>query len=1030
MNFATWSIRNPVPTILLFALLSFAGLYGFGRLPIQNFPDIDLPAVNVTLSLPGAAPAQLETEVARRVEDSLATLQGLRHLRTTITTGRVSINVEFELNKNLSDAVTETKNAVDQARGDIPSDVMPPVITAQQIQGGPTAGYAVSSTRLDEEALSWYVDDTLARAVLAVPGVGRVERIGGVQREVTVQIDPVRMAGLGITAAQVSRALRQVQQESSGGRAQIGGGEQAVRTIALARQAAELAALLIVLPNGRSVRLDEVATITDGSGERTQAARLNGKPAVGFRVYRSRGSDEVAMSQGVKRAVEALTAADPTLTAIKVFDNTEFTSAQYKGSMQLLFEGAILAIIVVWLFLRDWRATLISAAALPLSILPAFAAMHWLGYSLNTITLLALAVIVGILVDDAIVEIENVERHIHQGKPVKEATADAVNEIALAVIATTMTLVVVFLPTALMSGVPGLVFQQFGWTVVIAVLASLLVARMLTPMLAARFLKAKHKPEEHDGPLTRRYVRAVEWCLHHRKTTLAGALAFFIGSLALLPFIPSGFIPQGDAGITSIRVELPPGSNLQRTLETSEQVRAVLQNIEGVKDTFTVIGGGTFGNGSGEVRRGNILVVLTPRGERPVQKIVERTIRKALLQVPGAKFDIGFGGQGEKLQLTLTSADRNALISSTRTLERELRGIGSLSNVNSTANLERPEIVVRPNLELAAERGVTAAAIGETLRTATAGDFDPQVAKLNLDTRQIYIRVRMPDEARTDLNTIANLRVPARGGLVPLSSVADITLENGPIQIDRYDRSRYVNVTADLNGMPLGAALKQAMDSPAIKTLPDSVRLIRTGDAEFVSELFRGFNIAMITGVICIFCVLVLLFRDFLQPITILSAIPLCAGGAFIALLIGRIELGLPAMIGLVTLMGIVTKNSILLVDYAVMGIKDQGLPIQAALLEACRKRARPIVMTTVAMIAGMTPIALGLGEDSSFRQPMAVAVIGGLITSTALSLLVVPVVFVYIDRFETWMGRMRRRFSSAPPTTSVGAAPSSHPAE
>ncbi len=1010
MNFATWSIRNPVPTILLFALLSFAGFYGFKQLPIQNFPDIDLPAVNVTLSLPGAAPAQLETEVARRVEDTLSTLQGLRHLRTTITTGRVSINVEFQLNKNLSDAVTETKNAVDQARGDLPADVMPPIITAQQIQGGPTAGYAVASTRMDEEALSWYVDDTISRAILAVPGVGRVERIGGLQREVTVQIDPVRMAGLGITAAQVSRALRQVQQESSGGRAQISGGEQAVRTIALARQAAELAALPIVLPNGKNVRLDEIATVTDGTGERTQAARLNGKEAVGFRVYRSRGADEVTMSRGVKQALEALTAADPTLTAVKIFDNTEFTVAQYEGSLDLLFEGAILAVIVVWLFLRDWRATLISATALPLSILPAFAAMQWLGYSLNTITLLALAVIVGILVDDAIVEIENVERHINMGKPVKEATADAVNEIALAVIATTMTLVVVFLPTALMSGIPGLIFQQFGWTVVIAVLASLLVARMITPMLAARFLKARHIPEETLGPVMRRYIHAVEWCLTHRKSTMIGALIFFVASISLVPFIPSGFIPQGDAGMTNIRVELPPGSNLARTLETTEQVRAVVTQIPGVKDTFAVIGAGTFGTGSGEVRRGGVLVVLGPRGERPVQKEIERQMRTALLQVPGAKFDIGFGGQGEKLQLTLTSADRNALMASTRTLERELRIIGSISNVNSTANLERPEIVVRPNLQAAAERGVTTAAIGETLRIATSGDFDPQVAKLNLDTRQIYIRVRMPDEARTDMNTISNLRVPARNGLVPLSSVAEITLENGPIQIDRYDRSRYVNVTADLNGMPLGAALEAANKSQAIAGLPDSVRVIRTGDAEFVSELFRGFGLAMIIGFVCIFCVLVLLFRDFLQPITILSAIPLCAGGAFLALLISRTELGLPAMIGLVTLMGIVTKNSILLVDYAVMGVKDHGLSVHAALLEACRKRARPIVMTTVAMIAGMVPIALGLGADSSFRRPMAIAVIGGLITSTALSLLVVPVVFVYIARFEDWVGSLRKK--------------------
>ncbi len=1015
MNFATWSIRNPVPTIMLFALLALAGLWGFGRLPIQNFPDIDLPVVTVTLSQPGAAPAQLETEVARRVENALATLEGVRHIRTTITTGRVNLSVEFQLNKNLSDAVSETKNAVDQTRGDLPSDVQPPTVIAQTVNRQALLSFGVASSALDEEALSWFVDDTVSRVVLAVPGVGRVERIGGLSREVTVEIDPVRLTGLGITAAQVSRALRQVQQETSGGRAQIGGGEQAVRTIALARQAEEMAALPIVLPNGRSIRLDEVATITDGTGERTQAALLNGRPAVGFRVYKSRGYDEVAISQGVKQAMETLAKNDTTLTISPVFDVTLFTLAQYRGSIHLLFEGAILAVLVVWLFLRDWRATIISAAALPLSILPAFAVMQWLGYSLNTLTLLALAVIVGILVDDAIVEIENVERHVLMGKPVEKATEDAVNEIALAVIATTMTLVVVFLPTALMSGVPGLFFQQFGWTVVVAVLASLLVARMLTPLLASRFLKPKHRADDTNGPVMQRYLRAVKWCLNHRKTTLAGTAAFFIASIAMLPFIPTGFIPQSDSGLTNVRIELPPGSNLVRTQETAEQARAVLRELPGIKDVFTTVGGNAFGGGGGEVRRANLLLVLTPRDERPPQKEIDTAARKALQRVPGARFDVGFGGQGEKLQLTMSSSDRAALVTSVRALERELRTIGTLANVTSTANLERPEVVVRPNAQLAAERGVTTAAIGDTLRVATSGDFDPSVAKLNLDTRQIYIRVRMPEAARGDFNTIANLRVPGRNGLVPLSSVADITLENGPIQIDRMDRSRYVNVSADLNGTPLGVALSQARASPAITGLPDNVRMITTGDAEFATELTRGFNVALITGFLCIFCVLVLLFHDFLQPVTILSAIPLSAGGALFALLIGRIELGVPAMIGLITLMGIVTKNSILLVDYAIINTRERGMAIPEALVDACHKRARPIIMTTLAMIAGMTPIALGLGEDSSFRQPMATAVIGGLITSTALCLLVVPVVFVYVARFEAWVGRVTKRGAVAP---------------
>ncbi|MHB1206700.1 MAG: efflux RND transporter permease subunit, partial [Rhodospirillaceae bacterium] len=564
MNLATWSIRNPVPTILIFSLLALAGFWGFSRLPIQNFPDIDLPTVMVTLAQPGAAPAQLETEIARKVEDSLSTLQGLKHLRTTVTSGRVSIVVEFDLAKNLSDAVSETKNAVDQARGNLPNDMQPPIITALTVNGQAMLTYAISSTRMDEEALSWFVDDTVGRTVLAVPGVGKYERIGGVQREVLVEIDPVRAAGLGITPAQVSRALRQVQQESSGGRGQIGGAEQAVRTISMVQQASELAAVPIVLPNGRSIRLEEVATITDGIGERSQAALLNGKPVVGFRMYRSRGYDEVETAKGVKTTLAALAKTDPTLTVTLISDNVKYTLDQYEGSMHLLYEGAGLAVLVVFLFLRDWRATLISAAALPLSILPAFAAMAWLGYSLNTLTLLALAVIVGILVDDAIVEIENVERHVHMGKSVEKATEDAVNEIALAVIATTMSLVVVFLPTAVMSGVPGLFFRQFGWTTVIAVLASLLVARLLTPLLAAKFLKPKPLREESRGFVMGRYLFMVDWCLRHRKTTMGAATAFFILAIAMLPFIPTGFIPAGDRGITFIRIQMPPGTAMER----------------------------------------------------------------------------------------------------------------------------------------------------------------------------------------------------------------------------------------------------------------------------------------------------------------------------------------------------------------------------------------------------------------------------------------------------------------------------------
>ncbi|MCX8475363.1 MAG: efflux RND transporter permease subunit [Sphingomonas sp.] len=1023
MNFATWSIRNPIPSILLFALLALAGFWGFQRLPTQDLPDLDLPMITVTLTQPGAAPAQLETEVARKVEDSLATLAGLNHLRTSVTDGVVSIQVEFVLEKKLSDALIETKNAVDSIRSDLPADLLQPTVSAATSVGDPVLTYAISSTRLSEEELSWFVDDAVAKAVLGVPGVGRFERVGGVQREVRIEVDPARMNALGVTAADVSRALRQVQQESSGGRGQLGGEEQSVRTIATVRQASELAALRITLPGGRSLRLDQVATVADTNAERTQAALLDGKPVIGFSVYRARGFDEVRIAEGVRKALAQLRQADPTLGLTEVSGSVGQTLEQYEGSMAMLYEGAILAVIVVWFFLRDWRATLISSAALPLSVLPAFAAMAWLGFSLNTVTLLALAVVVGILVDDAIVEIENIERHRHMGKPIRQATEDAVTEIALAVMATTMSLVVVFLPTALMSGIGGLVFKQFGWTAVIAVLASLAVARLLTPMMAAHLLSPEPLPEHGDGRIMRWYMAAVHWCLRYRKTTVAASVGFLAASLALIPLLQTGFIPPSDNGITTVSIELPPSSSLDDTLRVAEAARTAVRGVGGVSHVFATAGNaqraGPGAAQAGEVRRASLTVVLAPRGERAPQQAVEKATRERLLAVPGARFALGSGGPSEKLQIILASDNAEALKASAQAVERELRGVPGLANITSTASLERPEIIIRPDLERAAERGVTTAAIGDAVRVATSGDFDPQVARLNLDNRQVYIRARIPDAARQDLDTLANMRVEGQGGPVPLSSVATLSVESGPVQIDRYDRLRNVTVSADLGETALGTAQAAAAELPAIRALPSSVRVIEAGDAEIVAELGTGFAMAILVGVLCVYCVLVLLFGDFLQPLTILSAIPLSIGGAFLALLLANSLLSVPSMIGLVMLMGIVTKNSILLVDYAIMGRKD-GLSLYDALVDACHKRARPIVMTTVAMIAGMMPIALGLGADSSFRRPMAFAVIGGLVTSTILSLLVVPVVFTYVDGFER---RLRRWLRRTPPSTPEPAA-------
>jgi multidrug efflux pump subunit AcrB len=999
-------------------MLALAGIRGFHQLTIQNLPDLDLPTVNITLAQPGAAPAQLETEVARKVENSLASLSGLKHLRTTISDGIVQISVEFVLEKKLSDALIETKDAVDRVRSDLPNDLLQPGISSDTSGRNPILTYAVTSKKLNTEALSWFIDNQLNKALLSIPGVGRFERLGGVQREIRVEVDPVRLSSMGATAADVSRALKRMQQESSGGQSQLGQTEQSIRTIATVKQVSELSVFPVAITDGREIRLDQVATVSDTTSEIMQVAFLDGRPVVGFNLYRAKGSDETKIATRVQDVLKQLKSNDSTLELTEISGSVNYTNEQYRGSMQMLYEGAILAILVVWGFLRDWRATLVAAAALPLSILPAFAVMSWMGYSLNTLTLLALAVTVGILVDDAIVEIENIERHRRMGKSIVEATGDAVNEIALAVIATTITLVVVFVPTALMSGVPGLFFRQFGWTAVIAVLSSLLVARMLTPVMATWLLKPNSSKEENDGVIMQGYMVVMKWCLSHRKTTLFAACVFFLGSIAIVPFIPTGLIPASDRGYTTINFELPPGSSVQNTIEVAEHVRATVQGVNGVRSVFTVAGnphGSADSQTTTETHKGTLTLTLTSRNQRKSQIEIEKDIRKKLTSVPGARFTVGAGSPGEKLTLILTSDNAEILKKTAQIFVRELRSIESLSNISSSGNLERPEIIIRPYLRRAAELGVTTQSIGEVVRIATKGDFDAQLAKFNLDTRQVNIRVRIADILRQDIDTLGNIRVMSRNGLVPISSLAALSVESGPSKIERYDRRRYVTISADLGGTPLGKATAAANALPIVQGLPSSVQLIQTGDAEISAELTSGFGLAILTGVICMFCVLVVLFKDFLQPITILSAIPLSLGGAFLALLLTHSELDVPSMIGLVMLMGIVTKNSILLVEYAVVGINQRDMSLLAALIDACHKRARPIVMTTIAMIAGMLPIALGLGADASFRQPMAIAVIGGLFTSTLLSLLVVPVVFTYIHKIDVWFTHRLKRPSSEP---------------
>jgi multidrug efflux pump subunit AcrB len=1019
MNFSSLSIKNPIPAIMLFALLTLAGLLSYRSNAVQDFPDIELPIVTVNATLSGAAPAQLETEVARKIEDAVATLQGVKNIYTKVLDGQVTITVEFILEKQIAEAVNDVRDAVARVRADLPSDLRDPSVTKASTAGRVvltfTAAASGEGAKLDDQELSWFVDNTVSNRLLAVPGVGAVKRMGGVDREVRIELDAAKMAALNVAAVDVSRRLRLVQQEAPGGRGDVSGAEQSVRTIATVKTAAELAGLDIPLADGRHIRLDQVATVTDTVAEPRAVASQDGKKVVGFEIFRTKGASELKVAEGARIAVAELQSAHPNITIKQAIDNAEPVAENFDGSMELLYEGAILAVLVVWWFLRDWRATLVAAAALPLSVIPTFLGLTYFGYTLNTVTLLSLALVVGVLVDDAIVEIENIARHLQMGKTPMQAAMEAADEIGMAVIATTFALVAVFLPTAFMGGIPGLFFKQFGWTAVIAILASLVVARLLTPMMAAYLLKPAKHVEHKDGWIMQRYLATMQWCLRHRLVTAIGSGLFFIGSIALVPLLPTGFVPTADRGQTQVNIELPPGSTLAETQAVAERTRAAAMQVDGITSIFSSIGGGSSGDAfapgaAAEARRAVLTLTTVHRNDRDESlQELETQIRRNLADIPGARFTVGPPDTGVKMQLVLRSEDPLALSQTAQKVERELRTLQGIGNVSSSASLVRPEIIVRPDFARAADLGVTAASIGETVRVATAGDYDTNLPKMNLTERQVPIRVKLPDAVRADLAAIERLTVPGRNGPVMLGNVADISMESGPAQIDRLNRSRNVTLEVELGGRSLGEVNAEARALPALQNLPPTVKIAELGDAQEMQALFASFGTAMLIGVLCIYGVLVLLFKDFMQPVTILAALPLSIGGAFVALLLTGKALSMPSMIGLIMLMGIVTKNSILLVDYAILA-RQAGMNRFDALVDACHKRSRPIIMTTIAMGAGMMPLALGLGADPSFRSPMAIAVIGGLITSTLLSLLVVPAVFTYVDDLEHLLKRMLGR--------------------
>ncbi len=999
-NVSAWAIRRPIPSLVLFLVLIVLGAMSFQNLAITRFPNIDIPIVTVSITQSGAAPIELETQVTKRVEDAIAGVTNIKHIRSSITDGSSVTTIEFQLGTNTDRAVNDVKDAVAKVRQQLPRTIEEPIVQRLDVEGLPIVVYAASAPSMTLEELSWFIDDTVARKLQGVRGVAQVSRVGGLKREIRVSLNPDRLLALGITAGEVNQQLRATNTNLAGGRGEIGGAEQSIRALASATTVERLASTSITLPGGRKVRLDQLGQVADAAQERRTFAKLDGRDVVAFTVVRSKGESDARVADRVAAVISKLADANPRVHFDKIDSTVDFTLGNYRSAMHTLIEGAVLAVFVVLLFLGDLRATVISAIALPLSILPTFWAMDALGFSLNMVTLLSITLVTGILVDDAIVEIENIVRHMRMGKSAYRAALEAADEIGLAVIAITLTIVAVFMPVSFMGGIAGQYFRQFGLTVAVAVLVSLLVARLVTPMLAAFFLRA-HDAVDREGVIMRNYTRLIGWSVRHHYITLILGFVVFALSIASVGLLPNGFLPAQDAGRSLFAVELPPGSQLGDTELISQRAANIIARRPEVQNIF-VDGGRILGatGGSEEVRKATLTVHYTPREARALtQRQLEQIVSADLKEIPDIRTWVLQENGQRTFSIEVTGTDNQKVIETAAQFTSEIRTVPYLANVVNGASLDRPEIQIKPRAVIAAELGVSTESLSDVIRIATLGDVDANLAKFNAPDRQVPIRVQLDEQARASMQTLQNLKVKTgRGDAVPLITVADVSMGKGPSSIERYDRLRRVAIGADLVGTDaLGQALAAIYQLPTAKSLPPGVVLRESGDVEVMSETFASFGLAMAAGIMMVYSVLVILFGSFLQPVTILLSLPLSIGGAIFALLLTGRPISLPVFIGFLMLMGIVTKNAIMLVDFAIVEIR-RGVLRRDAIVDAGRKRARPIVMTTIAMTGGMFPSALALGDGGEFRSPMAIAVIGGLIVSTLLSLVFVPAFFIVMD--------------------------------
>jgi len=1113
-NISSWCIRNPVGPIVLFVGLMLAGLISFARMQVNNAPDIDFPAAIISVSQPGAAPNELETQVTQRVESAVRGITGVEEISSTISEGNSTTFVQFQLGTPTDRSVNDVRNAIAQIRGNLPEGILEPQVQRVDAEDEPFTYVGAQTTDMTLEQLSWYIDNNIAKRLLGEEGIAAVTRVGGVSRVIRVILDPAALQAQGITAAQVNAQLRQSNMNGAGGRAEIAGSEQSVRVLGNAQDAYALSQIQIALPGGRMVRLADLGEVQDSNSEQRSIAKMNGRQVVTFMVQRSKGSSEVTAYDNAWKQLKALEKENPRVHFSEVFNTVDYTKSQYRSAMEGLVEGAILAVLVVLLFLRDIRATLISAVSIPLSAIPAFWFMSMLGITMNFMSTMAMGLVAGVLVDDAIVEIENIVRHMRMGKSGYQASLDAADEIGLAVLATTMAIVAVFFPVALMPGIAGQYFKAFGFTVVVSVLMSLFVARMITPLIAAYFLRSHGAQPHANWKWMDFYLKVLNWSLDTTKADallarlpkparkfgyyaigallllivvvaffagtgagmmllgklgmpgalnfalailLGAAVAYGVGkligfivglfatgrfgewhqivaarwnarlrdhrivmvgagiltlllSIVMFGTLPQSFFPPENSDYSRVNITLPPGSTLKQTEEVTDRVAAIVSRNPTVERVFERV----------NVATGRVNVVLKKSREMTSTEF-ERSMSPTLAAFPDARVSFmsqnGGGPDSDQrdIMLYLGGDDPVQLTNVASHIAKEMETVPGLRAPRVGSQMAQPEITIKPHFDLAADLGVTTAALSQTIRIATLGDIEQNSAKFSLSDRQVPIQVSLSENARRDIQTLENLPVPtSNGGSVPLKSVADIGFGSGPTTIQRSNQLRRLAVGADLApGVVEGDVWAKVKELPSYKNLPQGVQQMNLGNQKWQSELLFNFAVALIAGVLLVFAVLVLLYRRFLAPFVNMGSLLLAPLGAAIALHIAGQPISLFVLIGILMLFGIVAKNSILLVDFAVE-MMNHGMPKNEAIWEAGHKRAQPIVMTTVAMVAGMLPTAISISGDNSWRAPMGITVIGGLIFSTVLTLLLVPSYFSIAISIESRIGKLFHRFVGA----------------